>query len=64
MAQFEALVRAEAAGFWIRRRAASLLQRALGEEQAGVGCEEDGPRGGGGGGVKGMGDGARKKGGV
>ena len=36
MAQFEALVRAEAAGFWTRRRAASLLQRALGEEQAGV----------------------------
>eukprot|EP00752_Nemacystus_decipiens_P001527 g1497.t1 len=35
VAQFEALVRAEAAGFWARRRAVSLLQRALGEEQAG-----------------------------
>lgn len=29
-------MRAEATGFWTRRRASSLLQRALGEEQEGV----------------------------
>lgn len=36
MAQFEALVRTEADGFWTIRWAVLLLQRALEEEQAGA----------------------------